>query len=253
MQYADLINDIIPDCPGCPVPVAERAIRESIRSFAAKTGAYRKKLSASDMSYASGVYTITIPAGTQIESIISPMVFDGSYTVYTFTNGTSTYSSTNSVPLSGYTLTGTSNYSIDQTNVIGASPEWMDIKHPGWRNKTEFSFVEYFVPLSTNTFVLTPDSGTDRKSNLFVTIVLKPDRTTTTIDDEFGTRWFDTLVAGAKFLLMVMPKAEWSNPKLAQFYATKYDDGIEEARRYLSTGYRNPLFDGKRSVKLHYK
>ncbi|MGZ4968034.1 MAG: hypothetical protein ACXV8O_01345 [Methylobacter sp.] len=229
MQYNDLINDIVPDCPGVPVPIALRAIREAVRKFCKESTAYRKRLSASDLSYSNGVYTITVPHGAQIETVISPMVFDGSYTV------------------------GDEFYKIQQTNVKGASPEWMDINRPGWRTAEKFNIVDHFVMLSSNTFVLTPDSGTDRSENLSISLVLIPNRSSETIDNEFGNRWFDELVAGAKYLLMVMPDAEWTNPKLAEFYHNKFEVGIEEAKRYIKTGFRHSQADGVNHVRMHYK
>jgi hypothetical protein len=108
--------------------------------------------------------------------------------------------------------------------------------------------------LTSNTFVLTPDNGGDRRKNITVTLVLMPDHTTTTVlDDEFCDRWFDHITAGAKYLLMVSPGTEWSNPNLAAFYKTKFEDGIEEAGKYIRTGMRNPQADGISHVRSYYK
>lgn len=296
MTYDDLINDIIPDCPGVPVPVAIRAIRESVRKFCRESTAYRKKLATSDLSYANGVYTIAIPDGTQIESVISPISLsigadhvvytysNGvlsynsvdsstplpgfsltgnavssalSYTVYTYSNGVNTYNSIDSSPIVGYALV--SSIQVDSSNLKtkeaqGASPEWMDKRYPGWRGMSSTSEVKYFVMLSANTFVLTPDSGTDRKSNMAVSLVLMPDRVTSTIDDEFGNRWFDELTAGAKALLMVMPKTDWSDPQMASFYGNKFLSGIEDAKCYAASGFRHPrTADGKGHVRSYFK
>jgi hypothetical protein len=230
MDYSALVNDVVMDCPGLPVPVAIRAIREAARRFCEESTAYRKKLTpATDLSYAAGVYTIAIPANTQLISVISPIVFQGSYTVDSI------------------------EYALDAISLQAASPEWLDMNRPGWRTDTDTDSVEYFCLQSTNTFVLTPDSGTDRKANLTVSLILMPDRTTTTLDDEFGNRWFDDLTAGAKSLLMIMPNVKWSNPQLAEYYRLKFDSGIDKARRYAETGFRKPQADGRRHVRSYYR
>ncbi len=229
MQYDDLINDVVLDCIGVPVPVALRAIREAVRKFCKESTAYRKRLTASDLSYTDSVYTIKIPIGAQIETVISPMALNGSYTV-------------GGVP-----------YEAKQASIQGASAEWMDINRHGWRSATSSDKVEHFVMLSANTFVLSPDSKTDRSANLSISLALMPNLSSNTIDNEFGNRWFDELVSGAKYMLMVVPKAEWSNPELAQFYKAKFDAGIEEAKNYIKTGLRRPSADGVHHVRMHYR
>lgn len=223
MTYDDLINDIVPDCPGVPVPVAIRAIREAVRQFCRKSSVYRQKLTAADLTYADGVYTIAIPANTQIISVVSPLVIDG-----------------------------TDN--ANPSKAFGASSEWLDINRHGWRSAETCDWAEHFVMLSTNTFALVPDSGSDRSDDMAVTLILMPDRTTTTLDDDLGERWFDELTAGAKYLLMVMPEKPWSNTNLAKFYYDKFTTGLDAARRYIETGYRQPQkASGIKHVRGYYK
>ena len=253
MIYDDFISDVEMDCPGAPVPHIVRSIREAFRTFCKESTAYRVKLSSSDMAYSSvtGLYTITIPAGFQIETVISPIVFNGSYTVYSFSDGSQ---STSPTPPVGQTLVSSSNYAINSTNVQGASPEWLDVNHPGWRTETSSNEVNYFSMLSTNTFRLSPDNGLDRKLSLAVSLVLMPDRSASpTLDAEFCNRWLDLIVAGSKYLMMIAPGNEWSNPPLAAFFKDKFDAGIAEAKSYTRTGLRHPQADGIRHVRLHYK
>lgn len=215
MQYNDLLNDVILDAPGAPVPVALRAIREAVRLFCKESMAYRMALPVTSLTYSSGIYTIKTPAGAQIESVISPMMF------------------------------------ISHKDIQGASPEWLDMNVSGWRTDTA-DHAKFFSMKSNNTFVLTPDNGVDRSAYLQLSLVLMPDRTSTTIDDDFGNRWFDGLVAGTKYLLLITPNTEWFNPELAKYYKSKFDDYVIEAKRYVRTGLRHPQADGLHHVKLHY-
>lgn len=323
MDYSALYPEILPDCPGVPFPVAQRAIREAVRTFCKKSSAYRHTVLPTELSYLNGTYTIAIPTGTQIESIVSPIVLSGDYSngalssvittlgtpstsvhvddirgfQYTLVNlvmmaVTPTNTITIKIGSNYYVLTGATadvtnvsttvggisgtvtlttsvtvadgtagnaivgpgdSYSISTSELQGAAPEWMDINHPGWRNWQDYSDGAFFVMQSTNTFKLAPDSGTDRHNNLTITLVLMPDRTTTTIPDEFGNRWFDYLTSGAKYLLTAMPAAKWTQPQLSAFHLQKFESGIKEAERYIKTAYRQPGKDGIRRVTYYGK
>ena len=253
MHYDELYDDIALDCPGIPVPIMLRGIREAARIFCRESTAYRSALTSDNLTYSNGVYSIQVPPGSQIETVISPMVFEGSYSVYTFSNGTTTYTSTIAIALAGYSLSDTHYYSIKATSVKGASPEWLDCHQPGWRSDNASDSVSYFVMTANNSFVLTPDNGLDRSAYLTVSLVLMPSRSCRTLDNDFGNRWFEYLVAGAKYYCLLTPGAEWENPSLAQYYKTQFDTGIQEAKNYVRTGYRNPQADGLSHVRLHYK
>lgn len=231
MDYGSLYNDILIDCPGVPFPTAIRAISEAVRKFCKESSAYRHAVLSTEISYSAGVYSISIPTNTQIVSVVSPMTMAGTYSV--------------TDPVTGVTST----YPVDPKTIYGANPQWMDINHPGWRDWTDTNEVRYFVIESTNTFILTPDSGTNRAANLAIQLILMPTRTATTLNDDFGERWFDYLVAGAKFSLLTIPKSTWTNNELAQYYLAKFDAGISEAKTYAKTAFRQPRFDGVMRVK----
>lgn len=219
MDYSALIPEIMPDVAGAPIPLITRAIRESVREFCRQSTAYRQAIDAANLSWAGGEYSITIPTGFDLETVVSPMVLQGSYTV------------------DAQTFTDTC------FNIHGRSPEYLDANHPGWRTAISSDTVEYFAMMSDASFVLSPDTGTDRTANLFVTLVLSPSRTSTTISDAFGNKWFDHLTAGAKYFLMIQPGKPWSNPDMAVYNKSKWEKGIDEARAFVKTGRRKPIAD----------
>lgn len=235
MDYGSLYNDILTDCPGVPFPTAIRAISESVRKFCKESSAYRHNVLSTELSYADGLYTIKVPADTQIVTVVSPLTIAGQYSV--------------ADPVTGINST----YPLDTKIIYGVNPQWMDVNHPGWREWTDSNEVRYFVMQSTNTFVLAPDSGTNRVANLAIQLILMPTRTATVINDEFGERWFDYLVAGSKFSLLTIPKSRWTNNEMAQYYLAKFDAGISEAKTYAKTAFRQPRFDGVVRVKSYSK
>lgn len=209
MDYSALIPEIMPDVTGAPIPLITRAIRESVREFCRQSTAYRQTIGADNLTWLAGEYTITIPDGFDLESVVSPMVLQDTEESY---------------------------------DIHGRSPEYLDANHAGWRTVIDDK-PGYFAMLSDTAFVLTPDTGTDRSDNLTVTLMLTPSRDSTTISDDFGNRWFDYLSAGSKYFLMIQPGKTWSNPDLALYNKAKWEKGIEEARAFIKTGRRKPLAD----------
>lgn len=52
----------------------------------------------------------------------------------------------------------------------------------------------------------------------------------TTLPDYLGNRFMLTIAAGTKARLMAMPGVTWSNPKLADYYQQKFNEGIYQSR-----------------------
>ena len=250
MDYSAFYSDISGVCEGIPQPVAMSAIAEAVRIFCEESTAYRKKLALTDLSYAAGVYTVIDPTGAQVNSVISPIVFSGTYTVYTFSDGSE---STSPTPPVGTTLSYYDVLQIDTKNIYGASPEWLDINQSGWRTAMSAIDPDYYCMQSSDTFVLTPDSGVDRRAKLTLTAVLLPTMATTALDDSFGNRWFYAIAAGAKYLCMAMPGNQWTNEKGASYFKQKFDLGIDEAKAYIKTGFRNPRADGVKHVRSYFR
>lgn len=66
-----------------------------------------------------------------------------------------------------------------------------------------------------------------------------PIRTASYIDDDLVNLDFDTIAAGAKWLLMLMPGKPWSNPTLGEYYKGQFLTGIDKAKI-------NAMHDGTR-------
>jgi hypothetical protein len=67
----DLINDVAGECPGAPNPVIRKAIIDASRKLCEEAALIRQTITP---TYTSGVYTVAIPTGYLIDSIISPIV-----------------------------------------------------------------------------------------------------------------------------------------------------------------------------------
>ena len=64
-----------------------------------------------------------------------------------------------------------------------------------------------------------------------VYVSLKPLRSVTALPDALYNDWYQTIAAGAKAKLMVMPEKPWTNPKFAGLHAQVFESGAKSAMR----------------------
>ncbi len=60
--------------------------------------------------------------------------------------------------------------------------------------------------------------------------VFVPTMAATTLPDFLGQDQLEVISAGAKSRLMAMPNVQWSNPSLASYYRTLFENGVTDAR-----------------------
>lgn len=61
-------------------------------------------------------------------------------------------------------------------------------------------------------------------------IAVKPTRTATQIDDRVYSSYWHTLIHGALYRLMALPKQPWTNPEMALFHRNEWRIGMDNAR-----------------------
>ncbi len=64
----------------------------------------------------------------------------------------------------------------------------------------------------------------------YIKQVYVPTSTITTVEDDFYDRYHKHIEAAAKAELMGMPKKDWSDPPMAGYYESKYQDGVARTR-----------------------
>jgi len=70
----------------------------------------------------------------------------------------------------------------------------------------------------------------DKDDAIEVKVVLRPMYNAVNIPTWMFERWGNTIMAFAKYKLMLMPRKPWSNPEMAIYYKKEYDQGLFEAR-----------------------
>jgi len=113
----------------------------------------------------------------------------------------------------------------DGVEIEPRTEEWLNENVATWRTSTGVP-AYYFRP-SSNTVMLARLPGAAYSITGSVSLV--PKRTATGINSVVYEAHLETIAAGAKARLMVMPNVPWSNPPLAQFHGAKFNDGITNA------------------------
>lgn len=65
-QFTEFHDLLLPELPGCTVALLNLHLRQVIREFCAKTGAWRESLTAVDTVAAQAAYTLTLPADSEL-------------------------------------------------------------------------------------------------------------------------------------------------------------------------------------------
>lgn len=188
--WNDFFDYVLPELPGCPQDVAALAIRNTTIDFFGSTGVYVVSHEAIDVVAGVGTYRFAPPAGWDVAQVKNA------------------WHKGQKIHPSG---------SDDLEKLHG---EWTKVTGNPKRFMHEDQSSVRVVPLPVEGVV----------GGLTMRVALRPTRSSA----GFSTDWvFDTYVetiaAGAKSALMIMPAKPWSNPQLAAFYAAKYKQGVGSA------------------------
>jgi len=97
-----------------------------------------------------------------------------------------------------------------------------------------YGAVKYYYQESLDKIILCPIP--DSTGTLMVKAAIKPNRTSTGVDDWVGIKHFDAIAHGAKARLFEIPGKPWSNPQLAGYHASQFSSAASAARRSASMG-----------------
>jgi len=87
-----------------------------------------------------------------------------------------------------------------------------------------------------NTIRLVPFPVVEEAGPLRASYTVAPTLTATSVADEPGLRYQDALIAGAKAMVLAMPKKEWSDPQLAAIFQAQYQTRLNEVRILVRNG-----------------
>lgn len=190
IEYEALLPSIIPMVPACSDTLIENSIRSAVVELCEKSEVYQTE---QVIASTSGVYdyTLTAPADTAIEKILSIQY--------------------NGVDLEPIT------------------PAILDQRLPKWR--TEPGVPQYYIKTSSNTVRIAPAPSTGSADALLLRLILKPTHTSTGCDDDVMNDYRDTIVNGALFRLLRLPSKDWTDYSAASVYGSLFTEQLTDAER----------------------
>jgi len=188
--YEALLPSIIPMVPACSDTLIENSIRSAVVELCEKSEVYQTE---QIIASTSGVYdyTLTAPADTAIEKILSIQY--------------------NGVDLEPIT------------------PALLDQRLPKWR--TEPGEPQYYVKTSSSTVRIAPAPSTGATDALLLRLILKPTHTSTSCDDDVMNDYRDTIINGALFRLLRLPSKDWTDYSAASVYGSLFTEQLVDAER----------------------
>lgn len=192
MRIDALLPQLLVELPGCPESLVASALVRACIEFCRNSEAWELTLDPITLVEGEHTYDLGSPAGAQLVTIKN---------VWVGANA-----------LRPVTQADLQRVLPDWQSALGNEPAFY-MGTPDW-----LSVRVYPIPSSP---VDTP---------MVVRAVFAPWLSARSLPDAIATRYFETLCAGAKATLMLVPQRAWSNPQLAVVYATQFAEGITNAR-----------------------
>lgn len=194
-SYEDFLDDLRPSLSEAPDPMITKIARRIVIEFCKRSRIYKtpEKITIPLVSQQE-VYEVPVPNQTVLSQITDARVIDD--------NG------------ANWKL-------IDRKNSENRLPEIR-----------RFGIPDYFShPFNENTIAIYPVPDIVQ-SNMAIELygVLIPAETSTSFPDEIRDEWYDGILDGIRYRLMIQPNKPWSDKDLAVFHMNEYYKTISDAR-----------------------
>lgn len=198
-QHTDFLDAVMIDSPGCLIDVALTEIKNAIIDFCERSLSVQVTTDPMSVTAGQAEYDVDVDTG------------------YTPVKIMSLWYGTNKLdPIAPDMINDVSsfNLAIDST---------------GTPNRyTQRSAAEV-------TLIPTPD--TTVANSVTMRVAVKPLRSSTSIEDVIYEDYFDAIVAGAKYRLMLSPGKSYTNPGAAAYNKNIFETGVNQARQRTVRGY----------------
>lgn len=190
MTRDELLSRVMPELPGCPVPMVMSTAQEVLEDFCDRTRAWQATLDTVPMRAGQGVIELELPTGTRLIAI-------------------------RAVTQSG-------------RPVSPRSRRQLNIEHPGWESATGQYVQHFLLDMATNEVRVFPIPSQDGDALQF-DVDLAPFGVLTILPDEVMRRHSQAIISGIKGRLMIKPKKAWTQPDMAGIYLAEYERKVAEA------------------------
>jgi hypothetical protein len=201
--YEQFLDGVMPYVPGCPVPMAINAIRESVIELCEKTLLLQRDHDPVDVIANTVDYDFDTQSGYRVFKIMRAW-----------------YKDVELIPTAPDDITDPALYN---QNIPGIT-----LSKDAPRIITQKDDV---------TFSVLPVPKDTLRSAITMRVALKPTRTSTSIEDFIFEDYAETIYAGARFRLMIVPAKPYTNPDLALANQNIYVGGLNNARQRANRGF----------------
>lgn len=214
--YADLVPEVLEAAPGCPEPLIERNIRNSVIELCSRALILRRTLSPITLQAGVSSYVLTPPDSRQIVEVFSATINAGKPLQQ---------KSSDHLDLLWQEQSACS-FRFDNVSTE-TSPMGED-----WRTYTQYLPEVFFTERDDNNYkIRLVGIPIDTLANaLSCRVVLKPTRDSTEVDDWILEDYYSLLLSGAKAKTLLVPQTKWFQPQLGAMFVGLFDDGLEAAR-----------------------
>lgn len=192
VSYDIFYPEVMPYFPGIPEPLAFNAVRNACIEFCDRTDwlVYTPVLQDVIQNQAEYDLTLDVPNDTTVARVQSAWYVD--------------------LPL-----------------VPRSDDDLRRIYNLNWRDQT--GRPAYYTQYEPTTMILCPVPDQNASQSLAVTLILRPTRDSTTVDDRLHERWVEVIAYGARMRLHEAAGHAYENPTLAEKYRALFKNGIDQA------------------------
>lgn len=190
MTRDEFLPYVMPELPGCPIPMVMAKAFEVLTDFCTRTGAWQVSLDPIDQPAGSADADLGAPTGSRI-SMVETITCLGS-----------------------------------PRPLVPSTRGEMHRALPGWEAMVG-STPTHFIRLDSGSVRLYPIPSVDCQLQADVRLIPKPGLTV--LPDKVMNDYLLPIAAGVKAKLMAMPKKSWSAPEMVAFYGAEYETAISNA------------------------
>lgn len=214
--FSTLSAKVSASVPGCPYPLVVQYIRDAAIRVCERALVWRYEQATFALTPGQYSYSFNKPDDTQVHAVLSATLNDSALEVLTLDDARALY------------------------------PQWpvysttsVDIAENGTEPRS-------VAQVDTYRYVVLPAPDAAKTYTLRMIYALKPTRSALEMDERVLDEYELPIIHGALQNLLVMPKTEWSDLKLATYHAKQFIFTLNEARAQANLG----VFRGSLAVRF---
>jgi hypothetical protein len=202
-NYSQFLDGVMPYVPGCPVAMAEHAIRETVIDMCERSLLLQRDHDAIDVIAGVVDYDFDPPTNYRVFKIMKAWFRDIELT-----------------PVAPDDVMDVSlyNQTIPGVQIAKDNPRMI-------------------LQKDDETFSVLPVPKETARGAINMRVALKPSRSSTEIEDFIFEDYAETVYAGARFRLMTVPAKPYTSVDLAQVNQNMYVSGVNSARQRVARGF----------------